>query len=83
MIHVDCCYCAGRHVSARYMSDTASVRRPPPSQSGRGKATPLKTSLYKAPKSKTNSRVSVVYLHWYGIDNQTLILRKQAGAPSD
>ncbi len=71
VIHVDFCYCAGRHVSARYMSDTASMRRPPPSQSGRGKATPLNTSLYKAPKSKTNSRVSAVYLHCleYGIDN--------------
>ena len=46
------------------MSDTASARRPPPSQSGRGKATALKTkSLYKAPKTKTASRVSAVDLH--------------------
>ncbi len=63
VIHVDRCYYAGCHVSARYMYDIASVRRPPPSLSGRGKATPLKTSLYKGPKSRTTFGVSAVDLH--------------------
>ncbi len=53
------CFCLGRLVASRYMS---TAKKPPPSQSGRVKDTPLKTSLSKPPKSKATSKVSALLI---------------------